>query len=693
MKSIAFIAYDPDYALQVKENISAFFEGEAEINCYVASELGPEALIEEDVVITSTYALYQNLRGRLENVADLFVIDRTLYKKTIEELKKIPAGTRALIVNLDYKNTMEFLGLLKEGGVDNIEMFPYWPGADLDRTIELAITPDERHLVPKSCKEIIDIGERPINMNQIYRIADAIGVKDPLKTPKARELYESLMETKDHDFWLREMMSSASKQDSILSLIDNGIILANNLGNIYYINDIARKMLSAGGYKISGFNVFDVIPELRKTVSDGVWRPYETMIRVNGREVMCQLKEIRVGAATDSALVILEDLAEAEKKKHKYLKKMRGAGHYAKYTFDDIHGESPSIIECRNIAHRLARSDSNVYIRGESGVGKELFAQSIHNASARRIYPFVAINCSALPENLLESELYGYEEGSFTGAAKGGKIGLFELAHRGTLFLDEVAELSKPLQAKLLRAIEEKTILRIGGRELIPVDVRIICATNKDLLAMVKAGNFREDLYYRLCVLPLLVPPLRERRSDILLLFEALKKECYGTFVLDPAAERRILDYSWPGNVRELKNVVEYLVSLDQPVIGAEDLPFTEEETGAEEGTGTAETASSGAVDIPASRTADQPGYAFAESDEDVDRFILSEMYDCLLENRPAGRRSLAERARECRVYASEHRIKEALARLNEKGLIVSGRGRGGSRITEKGIEALRKWS
>ena len=680
MKSIAFIAYDPQYAQQMKELISVFFGKEAEINCYAASELGKDTVIKEDVVIASTYALYQNLRGRLENTGNLFVIDRTLYKKTVEELKAIPRGTRALIVNLDYKNTMELIGLLKEAGLDNIEMSPYWPGAEYDRSVKLAITPDERHLVPDSCEEIIDIGERPIKISQVLRIAEALGIEDPLETPEAKALTDSLFESAERDYWLREMMVLASKQDSILSLIDSGILLANNLGYIYYINDIARRMLSTGGYHISGFNVFDVIPELRNATRNGSWRPYESMIRVNGREIMCQLKEIKVREATDSVLVILEDLAESENKKRKYLKRMRGAGHFAKYTFDDIHGNSASIIECKNIAHRIAKSNSNVYIKGESGVGKELFAQSIHNASNRRNYPFVAINCSALPENLLESELYGYEEGAFTGASKGGKIGLFELAHRGTLFLDEVAELPRPLQAKLLRAIEEKVILRVGGSELIPVDVRIICATNKDLLRLVREGSFREDLYYRLCVLPLAVPPLRDRKGDIRLLFGAMKEEMKASFKLNAAAVKRLMEYSWPGNVRELKNVVEYLASLDEPVIRAEDLPLY----GDSPGTGKPDAAA--AVTEASGYEEPNPGDA-----ESVERFILSELYACMLENRPIGRRALADRAKAGRVYATEARIKEALAGLNEKGMVISERGRAGSRITEKGIKRLKE--
>ena len=233
----------------------------------------------------------------------------------------------------------------------------------------------------------------------------------------------------------------------------------------------------------------------------------------------------------------------------------------ADYTFDDIIGESAAILNCIDIAKKYAYAPFSVLITGESGVGKELFAQSIHNYSPRRDGPFVALNCATLPENLIESELFGYVGGAFTGATKNGKPGKFELANGGTLFLDEIGELPLAFQSKLLRVLETWTITRIGGTKPIPVNVRLITATNRDLAKLTTDNLFRQDLYYRIQVLNVQVPPLRERKEDLIALSEHFLKNSLLTEGarpkrLSPAAEQALLAYDWPGNVRELKNVI-----------------------------------------------------------------------------------------------------------------------------------------
>lgn len=248
-------------------------------------------------------------------------------------------------------------------------------------------------------------------------------------------------------------------------------------------------------------------------------------------------------------------------------KKLHDQGLMAKYQFTDIMGGSLLLINTITQARKFARTRSTVLITGESGTGKELFAQSIHNESDRRRGPFVAVNCAALPENLLESELYGYEEGAFTGAKRGGKPGLFELAHGGTIFMDEIGELGPQLQVRLLRVIQQKEVMRVGGDKVMSVDVRIITATNRNLLEAVKKGNFREDLYYRLNVLPLNVPPLRERTEDIPPLFtHFLNRNRAGKALGNIPAQilSRLKGYSWPGNVRELENLVERYCAIGE---------------------------------------------------------------------------------------------------------------------------------
>ncbi|MGB9783332.1 MAG: sigma-54 interaction domain-containing protein [Moorellaceae bacterium] len=246
-----------------------------------------------------------------------------------------------------------------------------------------------------------------------------------------------------------------------------------------------------------------------------------------------------------------------------------------------IIGKNPQLLKAISIARQVALTDSTILLRGESGTGKEMFARAIHENSPRNKGPFIAINCAAIPESLLESELFGYEEGSFTGARRGGKPGKIELAHQGTLFLDEIGDMPPALQAKLLRVLQEKKIERVGGTRPLPIDVRIIAATHRNLEEMIATGQFREDLFYRLSVIPIYIPPLRERPEDIEpLLYYYLKKYCIllnkdcKTFTDE--ALRLLQAYPWPGNIRELENTVEYMVTVeDQEEIGVESLPLS----------------------------------------------------------------------------------------------------------------------
>ena len=248
-------------------------------------------------------------------------------------------------------------------------------------------------------------------------------------------------------------------------------------------------------------------------------------------------------------------------------------------TLDNIIGESDIINSTKKEALIASKSTSTVLITGESGTGKELFARAIHNHSNRNENPFVAVNCAAIPDNLLESELFGYEEGAFTGAKRGGKLGKFELAHKGTIFLDEIGDMSLHLQAKLLRVLQEKELNKIGAKSNVFIDVRIIAATNKDLEKMVNKGTFREDLYYRLNVIPIALPSLRERRDDIPLLANFMMKEYSiklnkNVVDIDKSVINLMINYKWPGNIRELQNIIEYSVNMSSSsVITLDTMP------------------------------------------------------------------------------------------------------------------------
>jgi PAS domain S-box-containing protein len=251
-----------------------------------------------------------------------------------------------------------------------------------------------------------------------------------------------------------------------------------------------------------------------------------------------------------------------------------------RYTFDSIIGNSKALKELKRESLKAAEKAFPVMISGESGTGKDLFAQAIHHASPRRLYPFVRINCAAIPRDLLESELFGYEKGAFTGARSGGKPGKFELAHKGTVFLDEIGDLPLEMQPKLLRVLEDREFERVGGNTVIRSDFRLIAATNQNLEEMIADGRFRKDLYYRLNVIPLQIPPLRDRRSDIIpiarhMLQNLAREATLPTIHMDAATEQALKRHDWPGNVRELSNVLERALSrLEGDTIGPRDLPL-----------------------------------------------------------------------------------------------------------------------
>lgn len=355
---------------------------------------------------------------------------------------------------------------------------------------------------------------------------------------------------------------------TILNLSHEGILAVNNKGTVTLCNPKALDILQMNENEVLGNNICQItgdpswndVYEMGKVYIDKIKKYKNTNLFVTCQPVIVNNRII-------GAIGTLQHVTKIEKMEHKY-RKIQTKGLVAKFRFQDIIGKSDIIRKTIEQAKAYARTDFKILIEGETGVGKEIFAQSIHNFSNRKYGPFVAINCAALPENLLESELFGYEEGAFTGAKRGGKAGLFELAHKGTIFLDEINQLTPQLQARILRVIQEGQVMRLGGEQVIPVDVRIISATNEKLKPLINAGKFREDLYYRLNVLQLHIPPLRERKEDIPILLEHfLKKFSPSNKIIkgfSPSSLQILLNYPWPGNVRELINFVQRYIVLSK---------------------------------------------------------------------------------------------------------------------------------
>ena len=368
------------------------------------------------------------------------------------------------------------------------------------------------------------------------------------------------------------------KRDEIASIMNysfQGIISVNRKGMITLANSCCYSYMKERKEPLTGADIREVFPGIR--IEEVIHQKKKILSEVcdcSGRPVMVNCVPVSGESQDFGAVITFQGTEQIQAEEGKLRKRIYSTGFTAKYDFTHILYKSSVMEKLIQTAEKYSYADSNILIHGETGTGKELFAQSIHNSSPRRKYPFVAINCAALPENLLESELFGYVEGAFTGAARGGKMGFFEIAHRGTIFLDEIGDISPKLQSRLLRVLQEREIVRLGNDTVIPIDVRVICATNRNLRQEVEQGNFRRDLLYRLDVLELHIPPLRERRQDIPYLvrkmtgFEHERTGCMLEKISEEGMEL-LKRHDWPGNVREIRNFCERICILcERPVAG-----------------------------------------------------------------------------------------------------------------------------
>ena len=352
----------------------------------------------------------------------------------------------------------------------------------------------------------------------------------------------------------------------ISNSIDEGIILTDISGIVLFLNDKMNKYLNKGEH-IDAIFVNHKINEIIEKGKGYENRELENEIRFENKKIFVSAKPIMKGNCVTEILFVFRS-NDFNNLIEKTLIDYTYRSTHLKY----IIGNSKIINNIKDIAIKASQSDSNVLIRGESGTGKEVVARAIHNMSKNNNSKFIAVNCAAIPENLLESELFGYDEGAFTGAKKGGKPGLFEMANDGTIFLDEIGDLPLHLQPKLLRAIESRSVTRVGGTKPFNINARIIAATNRDLEKEIEEEKFRNDLYYRLNVIPISLPPLRKRPEDIITLarfFLSRYTLKFNKEIVDfsEEVERIILLYNWPGNVRELENVIEYIVNIESTSI------------------------------------------------------------------------------------------------------------------------------
>ncbi len=380
----------------------------------------------------------------------------------------------------------------------------------------------------------------------------------------------------------RELALSNNRLTNIFQTMSDGVILIDKAGIIIGINPVAEQIFGRPNENLRGRAITEIVGN-QAFCAEAILEKHQSF---DETEVMVDTPTGHIHCVSSGKPTMDDEgqvsggviLLHPIQKIHSLVNRMGGS--QATFHFRDIIGDSVELREVIELAASTASSMSNVLLQGESGTGKEVFAQAIHNRSPRRRGPFVAINCGAIPRDLIASELFGYVEGAFTGARRGGRPGKFELASGGTLFLDEIGDMPLEQQVALLRVLQEKKITRIGSDKVIPVDVRIICATNKDLLEEVRQARFREDLYYRLNVISIVIPPLRDRPDDISVLAEYFLKKfgremgAGASFYMDDEVVKRLMQYDWPGNVRQLQNVLERMVNIaDGYRLGIEHLP------------------------------------------------------------------------------------------------------------------------
>lgn len=679
-RKAAIITFWSHVAHQHSQLLEKLFGGRLEVKTYSYDIDNINSTIDADIFIISMYSIYIAMKKYIPDSSRIVIVNPTITVEQYDRIMEIPAGERVMVVNYSSEMTLETIALFDMLGINHIELVPVYPGIKNIPVLDTAITPGEAKYVPDSVRHVIDIGNRVMDTGTVVEIAHKLNMDHILQEKQFIDYFNSL---KTHSSGLEALLGKANtlegELDSLLNALDDGIIGIDAAGEIHAINRKAEDIIGCLREDALGKDYRDLIPQIPfGEVIHSAEARKALLVKINERDISTTIVPVMVADKATGALAIINEFTEQEKTQHKLRLQLIGKGHRAKYTFNDICSRSEGMARLKEMAKRIAKSDSSVLISGESGTGKELFAQAIHNASKRKDYQFVAVNCAALPESILESELFGYEEGAFTGARKGGKIGLFELAHKGTLFLDEIGEMALNLQARLLRVVQEREVMRLGGDRVINVDIRIIAASNKDIKSLIYEGKFRKDLYYRLNVLPLEIMPLRERREDIPELIERIKKTLKVDFELSRDAEREFENHVWEGNVRELRNCVEYLAHLDKSIIDKQDVPFLRHEA--------------------------QKSYdGFAEASAIANKLMQNENYivlkfifvmECLEAFRKSreriGRRRLAELAVKSDLFLSENEIRGILNTLKGYEAVSLSNGRGGTQITDLGARVLK---
>ncbi|EFI41484.1 sigma-54-dependent Fis family transcriptional regulator [Peptoniphilus sp. oral taxon 386] len=663
MKRITILSIDEEASIFYKEQVNSIFKDV--LVDYRNLEMEPVPPVKDtDLILYTDPEIINLLIKKINCDVPHLMMKRTITKAALKELNKIEADSKVLVVNINEFMANETMALIYQLGRTDIFMEPYFPGKILtskEYDYIIHVAPEKMDLEDGITGKDIIIGHRILDVSNVLDIIYILNIEEKV----ARDIVLKMVNLVP-TFWyginysLEQKYVSEAKLEFAIDYLDGGVLIVDSDFDINTINGVMCKILGISKKDVLYKNLYEVFEreeEFLKIIRDQDVK--EELIKVRNVECFITVRNIEYKSEIFGKMIILREyfnVVELYNKTNKIFK----SGYFSKYTFDNIIGNSFNIKESIKIAKVYSKTENPVLILGDTGTGKELFAGSIHNYSNRAKEPFVAINCSTLSATLLESELFGYEEGAFTGAKKGGKIGLFERANGGTLFLDEIGDLPMELQPRLLRALAEKKIMRVGGDKLIDVDVRIIAATNKDINKMVVDGNFRMDLLYRLNAFEINISPLHERGKDTYLIINSYMKKKGITRNFTRDFEEFCINYNWPGNVRELKNILNYIEVMTKKEVGFDSIP----------------------------KNLHLDRYLSKECEFAL---VLKLIYALQILNRGPGRRTIEKLFTTIYYKISENEIRNILKYLEEKKFITTNVGRRGNEITCIGREYLLK--
>lgn len=646
----------------LNKNIELIFKDKVKIKNYYLNKLSKEEMIKGDVVLVMIDDRALRIKEYVGDTKKIIKINRSIKQKHVYKLFSLPEGIDVLVVNDNESTVLETISSLYNIGINHLNFIPYEPNKEY-KNIKVAVTPGEMNLVPSYIDEVIDLGHRNIDSSTFLQIIAKLNIDD-------KDVTERLIKYSDEVISLysgintkyKELTIKNDELSSIINLSSNGIAVISNKEEVLICNQSLKDILD-----IEDFILYKKISDIENKDIKFIFsldKAKDEVIKFKNKHLNINKYDIESFGKITGSYFCIQEITYIKKLEQNLSKKLRDKGQVARYNFNDIKTNSIKMQKSKDLGKKISKSDYTVLITGESGTGKELMAQSIHNESLRSKQPFIAINCAAMPENLLESELFGYEEGAFTGALKGGKKGLFEQAHNGTIFLDEIGDMPIYLQTKLLRVLQENQVMRVGGESVIDIDVRIIAATNKDLLEMIKQEKFRADLYYRINVLPINMPSLRERKEDISMMLKYFMKKKRD---ISEDVKEILNAYAWPGNIRELKNTAMYIdiMCMDNKVKTC-DLPHN-------------------LINIKIDYSKEIKALEY-KTDIKKSKKVMKIIREENILNKCIGRNNIVNRLKEDGFIITEGEVRGILSTLKELDLINAEVGRKGSELSKKGV-------